>query len=124
MTDKKILVIDDSLTVREEVGRCLSSAGFKVLVASDGKEGIAVIDEHADLRLVVCDVNMPRMSGIEMLKHFSPMKRFEELPVIMLTTEGDPETIREAQRYGAKAWIIKPFEERLLVQAVRALAAA
>lgn len=118
---KKILVIDDSPTVRQQVGLALSQAGFQVLEAVDGMDAIGKVD--ASVAMLICDVNMPRMNGLEMLEKLRADARWKTLPVVMLTTEGQPALIERAKKAGAKGWIIKPFKAELLVAAVQRLTA-
>jgi two-component system chemotaxis response regulator CheY len=118
---KKILVIDDSPTVRQQVGLALTQAGFQVIEAVDGVDGIAKVD--ASVAMLICDVNMPRMNGLEMLEKLRTDARWKALPVVMLTTEGQPGLIDRAKKAGAKGWIIKPFKAELLVAAVQRLTA-
>lgn len=120
---KKILVVDDSATVRQQVGMALSQAGFEVLEAVDGIDGAGQVAANDDLKLVICDVNMPRMNGLEMLEQVKDDGSNADLPVIMLTTEGDPALIARAKKAGAKGWIVKPFKAELLVNAARKLTA-
>src|SRR5436853_634078 len=114
---KKILVIDDSPTVRQQVGLALSQAGYQVVEAVDGLDAISKID--ASVAMLICDVNMPRMNGLEMLEKLRTDARWKALPVVMLTTEGQPALIERAKKAGAKGWIIKPFKAELLVAAVQ-----
>src|SRR5215510_5064442 len=118
---KKILVIDDSPTVRQQVGLALSQAGFQVVEAVDGVDAIGKVD--ASIAMLICDVNMPRMNGLEMLEKLRTDARWKTLPVVMLTTEGQPGLIERAKKAGAKGWIIKPFKAELLVAAVQRLTA-
>jgi two-component system chemotaxis response regulator CheY len=121
---KKVLIVDDSRTVRQQVGTVLSAAGYEVLEASDGMDGAERIGESEDLSLVICDVNMPRMNGIEMLSLVKTDPRHAKLLVLMLTTEGQPALIAQAKQAGAKGWIIKPFKPDLLLATVRKLVGA
>jgi len=118
---KKILVIDDSPTVRQQVGLALSQAGYQVVEAVDGVDAISKVD--ASINMLICDVNMPRMNGLEMLEKLRTDARWASLPVVMLTTEGQPGLIERAKKAGAKGWIIKPFKAELLVAAVQRLTA-
>ncbi|HVZ36435.1 MAG TPA: response regulator, partial [Polyangiaceae bacterium] len=95
--------------------------GFDVLEAADGMDGAQCIRSQADLALVICDVNMPRSSGLDMLDTLQGEIAARSLPVVMLTTEGQPEAIARAKRAGAKAWIVKPFKAHLLLGAVQKL---
>jgi two-component system, chemotaxis family, chemotaxis protein CheY len=118
---KSILVVDDSSTVRQMVATLLSRAGYEVLEATDGLEGTRILRENPQVAMVLCDVNMPKMNGIEML---SQMKQngASMVPVVMLTTEGDPGLIEQAKSAGAKGWIVKPFKGDSLVATVRKIA--
>ena len=116
-----ILVVDDSATVRQQIRLALAPAGYQIVEASDGLQGLEMIRARPDLAMVICDVNMPNMNGIEMLRNVA--KEAHSVPVIMLTTEGNPALIRQARASGAKGWIIKPFNAELLVRAVAKIAA-
>jgi two-component system chemotaxis response regulator CheY len=117
-----ILVVDDSMMVRQQVARVLSGAGFTIVEASDGADAILKLAEFPDTKLVVCDVNMPRMNGIEFLENLAASGK--ATPVVMLTTEGQPDLIHRAKELGAKGWIVKPFKADLLVAAAKKLTAA
>jgi two-component system chemotaxis response regulator CheY len=118
---KKVIVIDDSQTIREQVRAALGGAGFDIVEAVDGLDGAEVIGRTPDAALVVCDVNMPHRSGVELLEGLRKDDRFKSLPVLMLTTEGQPQLIERARKAGAKGWLVKPFSADLLVAAVRKL---
>lgn len=119
---KKILVVDDSPTVRKQVGTALGQAGFEVVEAVDGIDAIAKVD--ATIAMMICDINMPRMNGLETIEKLRADGRWNAMPVVMLTTEGQPALIERAKKAGAKGWIIKPFKPDLLVAAVRRLTTA
>ncbi|HEV7554871.1 MAG TPA: response regulator [Kofleriaceae bacterium] len=112
----KVLVIDDSALVRHQVARALAAAGFGIIEATDGIDGLAKLEANTDVALVLCDVTMPRMNGIEFLENMPP-----SCSVVMLTTEGRPEVMQRAKALGAKGWIIKPFKPELLIASVRKL---
>jgi two-component system, chemotaxis family, chemotaxis protein CheY len=118
---KKILVVDDSPTVRQQVGLALTQAGFSIVEAFDGLDAIGKIDPS--IAMVICDVNMPRMNGLEMIEKVRTDARWAALPIVMLTTEGQPGLIDRAKKAGAKGWIIKPFKADQLVAAVQRLTA-
>jgi two-component system chemotaxis response regulator CheY len=119
---KKILIIDDSATVRQQVRQVLIDASFEVVEAADGIEGLDAIVGRKDLAAVLCDVNMPRMGGLEMLEMLNAKGRPAGLPIVMLTTEGQPALVQKAKAAGAKGWIVKPFKAELLLATVRKLA--
>ncbi len=123
MAKKKILIVDDSQTVRQQVSLALVQAGFDVLEAADGEAGVKAVTANADIAAIVCDVNMPRLNGIDMLTQIKGMPRAAQLPVLMLTTEGQPALIRRAKEAGAKGWMVKPFNATQLVAAVQKLTA-
>src|SRR5437879_3691772 len=106
---KKVMVVDDSQTVRQQVGIVLTAAGYEVVEAADGLEGVEKIHLCKDLAMVLCDINMPRMNGLTMLAIVKKDPKNAGLPVLMLTTEGQPNLIASARNAGAQGWIVKPF---------------
>ena len=118
---KKVIVIDDSRTARAQVKNALADAGFDVVEAVDGRDGLAKIEANADAALIFCDVNMPNMSGLEMLHALRESGNTTTAPFVMLTTEAEPELVRQAKIAGAKAWIVKPFKPELLLAAAKKL---
>jgi two-component system chemotaxis response regulator CheY len=118
---KKIVVVDDSRTARQQVGKALAEAGYDIIEAVDGHDGISKIRNHTDASLVICDVNMPNLNGLEMLTMLRAEQPHLCIPIIMLTTEAQPELLQQAKRAGAKGWIVKPFKPEMLVAAVRKL---
>jgi two-component system chemotaxis response regulator CheY len=122
--NKKVLIVDDSATVRQQVRAVLRGTEFDVLEAVDGVEGVETIERLADLAAVICDVNMPRMDGLEMLESVRKDPKSALLPIVMLTTEGQHELVQRAKAAGAKGWIVKPFKPELLLAAIRKLTAS
>ncbi len=123
MSPKKVIVIDDSRSAREQVLLALRDENLTLVEAVDGRDGLAKLEANADASLIICDINMPEMSGLEMLATLYDSGRLGALPVIMLTTESQPELLKKAKEKGAKGWIVKPFKPALLVAAVRKLVA-
>jgi two-component system chemotaxis response regulator CheY len=119
---RKVMVVDDSRTMRLAIAAALAGAGFELIEAADGLEGLERIEQNPDLAVVLCDVNMPRMNGLDMLSAVKRDAKNAELPIVMLTTEGQPAFIARAKAAGAKGWIVKPFKPELLLAAVRKLA--
>ncbi len=115
-----VLVIDDSITVRQQVGAALAGAGYAVLEAADGLQGKSAI-ENTPVQCVICDVNMPNMNGIEMVETVKGSGNFDRLPIVMLTTEGATDQIKKARAAGAAGWIVKPFKPEMLISAVSQL---
>ncbi len=102
-----VLVVDDSSTVRNEVSNFLSAQGISVKTAVDGIDGLAKINNDSELRLVICDVNMPNMDGLTMVEKVKASGK--QLPIIMLTTESSPDMKQRGKDAGVKGWIVKPF---------------
>lgn len=117
-----VLVVDDSATVRTQASRVFSAAGFDVRVAVDGVDALEQLAASGRVDLIICDVNMPRMSGVELVEELAS-RPAPHIPVIMLTTEARPELVQRAKANGVKAWMIKPFQKEALVTAARALTA-
>ena len=122
MPGTKVLVIDDSSAVRQEVTLALEQAGFEVVTAVDGTDAWAKLAAVPKFGAVVTDLNMPRMGGLELLARIQSDPNHAGLPVVVLTTEGDPALIRQAKSAGAKGWMVKPFKPELLAALVRKVA--
>ena len=119
---KKVLVVDDSETVRQQLADALSQAGLRVVEARDGVEGLERVAEHDDLSIMVLDVNMPRLNGLDMLDKLKENPKTASTPVLILTTEAQSSMVARAKKAGAKAWLIKPVRMDLFVDVVRKLA--
>ena len=119
---KKVLIVDDSETVRQQLASSLRLAGFGVVEACDGIEGLTRAFSEEELSLVLLDVNMPRLNGLDMLDRLKADPKGADLPVLMLTTEAQQSMIERAKKAGAKGWMIKPIKPELLVSAVNRLA--
>ncbi len=117
---KTILVIDDSASLRQVVKMALTGAGYNVLEAGDGQAALALLDGR-QINMVVCDVNMPVMNGIEFVKAAKALPAYKFLPILMLTTESQEEKKEQGKAAGAKAWMVKPFAPTQLVNAVAKL---
>jgi two-component system, chemotaxis family, chemotaxis protein CheY len=120
---KKILLVDDSASVRTVAGIALREAGYEVIDAANGKEALSVLNAER-VHLIISDVNMPVMDGITFLKEVKRHPTCKFTPVIMLTTEAGEDKKQEGRAAGAKAWIVKPFQPRSLVDAVSKLVMA
>ena len=118
---KKVMIVDDSRTVRDQVTAALSPAGFEVVHAEDGIDGLDQIKASGDLALVFCDLNMPRMDGMQMLEQVRNGQLAMVPPIVMLTTEGRADLIEQAKRAGARGWLVKPFHADHLVAVARKL---
>jgi two-component system chemotaxis response regulator CheY len=119
---KKVIVVDDSRTARQQIINALADTSYEVVEAVDGIDGMEKLALHPDASVVICDVNMPKMSGLEMLTEAMKAEPPLAVPFLMLTTEAQPELVEQAKQAGAKAWIIKPFKHDMLLAVVRRLA--
>lgn len=117
---KTILVVDDAASIRQVVGIALRGAGYSVIEASDGKEGLAKLNGDK-IHLIISDVNMPNMDGITFVKELKKLPAYKFTPVIMLTTESQEAKKQEGQAAGAKAWVVKPFQPQQMLAAVSKL---
>lgn len=114
---KTILVVDDSPSVRQVLTIALKGAGYDVIEAGDGQDGLGKLNGQK-VHLIVSDVNMPRMDGISFVKAVKQLPAYKFTPIIMLTTESQEERKREGQAAGAKAWMVKPFKPEQMLAAL------
>lgn len=119
----KILVVDDSSTVRDEVAEFLKRNGLDVATAVDGKDGLAKVKADPGIRLVISDVNMPNMDGLTMVEKIRGELGNASVNVIMLTTESSPNMKERGKAAGIKGWIVKPFKGDAVLESFRRLAA-
>ena len=104
----KILIVDDSQTLRDDLRRTLVGAGHVVVEADQGLAGLARLGEHPDVQLILSDVNMPEMDGITMCEKIKERK-LSSVPILMLTTEASPDLKNRAKEAGVRAWVTKPY---------------
>jgi len=117
---KRILVVDDSASVRQVVGIALKGAGYEVVEGVDGADALAKLDGQK-IHLIISDVNMPRMDGITFVREAKKLPAYKFTPIIMLTTESQEAKKLEGQAAGAKAWVVKPFQPAQMLAAVSKL---
>lgn len=117
---KKILIVDDSESVRMIARIALREQGYEVVEANNGVEALKQLDAER-VNLVISDVNMPEMDGITLLKQIKASAKHKFMPIIMLTTEAGQDKKDEGRAAGAKAWITKPFQPDVLIAAVSKL---
>jgi len=117
---KRILIADDSASMRQLVEYTLTSAGFEVIVALNGKDAM-IKSNGLKIDMVITDLNMPEMDGITLIKQLRgrPADRFT--PIIMLTTESQADKKEEGKKAGASGWIVKPFSPDALLETVNKL---
>jgi two-component system, chemotaxis family, chemotaxis protein CheY len=119
---KTVLTIDDSRTMREMLSMALVQAGYRVLQAVDGVEGLEILQtQGADV--VITDINMPRLDGFGVIEGVRANPEHRATPILVLTTESDVAKKERARQAGATGWIVKPFNPVKLVDAVRRVAA-
>jgi two-component system chemotaxis response regulator CheY len=114
---KTIMIVDDSLSMRQVVGIALKRAGYEVIEGQDGQDALGKLTGQK-VHLIISDVNMPRMDGIAFLKAVKLLPAYRFTPILMLTTESGEAKKREGQAAGAKAWVVKPFQPDQLMGAV------
>ena len=115
---KNFLVVDDSASMRQLITFAMQYAGYDVLLAENGKDAL---DKLSSTRvdMVITDLNMPDMDGIELITHLRSMPDYKFVPIVMLTTEAQEEKKRQGKAAGASGWIVKPFTPDQLLSVVR-----
>lgn len=111
-----ILVVDDSSMARSQLRVMLQKQGYQVIEASDGVEALAQLESSPDAAMIVIDVHMPNMNGLELLESLNAQGVIK--PVIFVTAEADPKAIRRAKDLGARAWLVKPVRPDVLKAAI------
>ncbi|MFI3120780.1 MAG: response regulator [Methylococcaceae bacterium] len=117
---KTILIVDDSASMRQVVSIALKGAGYDVIEACDGKDALSKMN-GIKIHLIVSDINMPVMDGITFVKEVKQNASYKFTPIIMLTTEMEPDKKQAAKDAGAKAWVTKPFQPPVLLGAIAKL---
>ena len=115
---KRILTVDDSASIRQMVKITLSNAGYEVVEAGNGAEGLTKA-QGTSLDMVVTDLNMPVMNGLAFIRELRQLPAYKGVPILFLTTESDAEMKKEAKAAGATGWITKPFQQEQLVAVVK-----
>ncbi|MEZ8823222.1 response regulator [Vibrio amylolyticus] len=117
---KTILIVDDSESLRQVVNIALTGEGYEVIEAKDGVDGLSKLN-GSKVHLIISDVNMPNMNGIDFVKQVKTLDKYRFTPIIMLTTENQEYLKEESRKAGAKAWMVKPFKPDQMLQAVSKL---
>jgi two-component system, chemotaxis family, chemotaxis protein CheY len=115
---KKFLIVDDSASMRQLVTFTLKDAGHDVIAAEHGKDAIAKLG-NAPIDMVVTDLNMPEMDGIELIKQLRGMSNYKFTPIVMLTTESQEDKKTAGKSAGASGWIVKPFKPEQLMDVIK-----
>ena len=116
---KTILVVDDSLTMTMSVKSNLQMGGFLVQTAPDGVQALAKLKGGLKPDLIITDINMPNMGGLELIKQIKAMSGFRFIPILTLTTESDSTKRDEGKRMGATGWLVKPISGQDLLKVVK-----
>jgi two-component system, chemotaxis family, chemotaxis protein CheY len=117
----KILVVDDSPTMRDITSSTLRAADYEVIEAEHGEEGLKAL-ACSSVDLIISDLNMYKMGGFEFVSRVRAMPQFEFTPVMFLTTEDSDDFKRVGREVGASGWMVKPFEPKELIKVVKRLA--
>lgn len=115
---KTILAVDDSPSMRQMIKLTLRSAGYDVIEAGDGEQGLSQARGNA-VHMVLTDLNMPVMDGMVFIRELRKQPAFAGIPIVFVTTESDAEKKSQAKAAGATAWITKPFQPEQLVAVAR-----
>lgn len=117
----RIMTIDDSKTMRDMLMLTLADAGFDVIQAVDGQEGVDMLEKEK-VDVVITDINMPRMDGYEVVRQLRMRPEHQKTPILVLTTESEIEKKKMGKDVGATGWLVKPFDPDRLVETVRKVA--
>ena len=118
MASKKILAVDDSISIRKSISFILGQENYDVTEAEDGADGLkkAMSDKFG---LIITDINMPNMDGIQFIKELRNTSEYKFTPIIVLTTENQDSKMQEGRAAGATGWIVKPFSSEKLIAVVK-----
>jgi two-component system chemotaxis response regulator CheY len=120
---RTILIVDDSSSIRQLVGYTLRDAGYDVIEAADGLEGVERA-QACRLDLVITDIDLPMLDGLELVRTLRACANYASTPILLLTTESTVEMKRRAKALGATGWLVKPFDPKALVRVVDQVAGA
>jgi two-component system chemotaxis response regulator CheY len=113
----RILTVDDSVAMRQMVEVTLTSAGYEVAQAKDGRQALDLAGSQS-FDLVITDVNMPEMDGLSLVRELRAMPAYKHTPMLVLTTEASTERKNEGRQAGATGWLVKPFNPERLIETV------
>jgi two-component system, chemotaxis family, chemotaxis protein CheY len=117
---KSALIVDDSATMRNMIKVVVEKLGFECITAQDGEKALKILGERT-VEIIITDINMPNMGGIELVKNLRAQKNSKYTPILVITTEGGTDVKSAGKAAGASGWIIKPFNPDALVNAVTKL---
>jgi len=116
---KLIMTVDDSVSIRQMVSFTLKKEGYEVLEAVDGADALKKLTDDAAVNMIITDLNMPNMDGIELIKNVRANTKYKFMPIIMLTTESQDERKQAGKAAGATGWIVKPFKPEQLIGVIK-----
>lgn len=119
---KTILTVDDSRMMREMLLMVLQQAGFNVVQAEDGEDGLKVLGDAAP-DVIITDINMPKLDGYGFIEGVRRDERYRATPILVLSTESSTEKKMRAREAGATGWIVKPFQAEKLIDVIRRVSA-
>jgi two-component system chemotaxis response regulator CheY len=119
----KILVVDDSEIIRVQLKNDLLTQGYNVVEADNGLNGLAIVAQNKDIDLIISDVNMPEMDGPTMCKKLHQNPESNGIPIVMLTTQSNPELKASCKEHGVIAWITKPYKLKGLLVGIEKILA-
>ncbi len=118
---KHVLIVDDSKTVRNLVAFIMKKEGFKVTTAEDGLDGLEKLYSSGGVDLIISDVNMPRMDGFTFIKSVREQEAYRDIPIVVLSTEGQEKDIQQGLSLGANLYLVKPAQPEKMVRNVKML---
>ncbi|MGC9955079.1 MAG: response regulator [Rhizomicrobium sp.] len=121
-SNKTVLTVDDSRTMRDMLASALIQSGYRVVQADDGVQAIGMLaNETPDV--IITDINMPRLDGFGFIEEVRSNPKYRAIPILVLTTENSPEMKERARKSGATGWLVKPFDTAKLTDAIRRVGA-
>ncbi|MBF0482207.1 MAG: response regulator [Desulfovibrionaceae bacterium] len=118
---KRILIVDDSKTVRNLVAFIMKKEGFKVIIAEDGLDGLEKLYTEEKVDLIISDINMPRMDGFTFIRTVREQEAYRDVPIVVLSTEGQEKDIQKGLGLGANLYMVKPAQPETMVKNVKML---
>ena len=118
---KHILIVDDSKTIRNLVSFILKKEGYKVTMAEDGLDGLEKLYAADDIDLVISDINMPNMDGFTFIRTVREQEVYRNLPIVVLSTEGQEKDIKQGISLGANLYMVKPAQPQQMVRNIKML---
>ncbi|MBQ4133218.1 MAG: response regulator [Desulfovibrionaceae bacterium] len=118
---KHILIVDDSKTIRNLVAFILKNEGYKITAAEDGLDGLEKLYANPDIDMIISDVNMPRMDGFTFIRTVREQDAYSDLPIVVLSTEGQEKDIQKGISLGANLYMVKPAQPQQMVRNIKML---